>query len=151
MWELSHENGRNCSRRKQQVDQRQSNMSGSTADQNSTSAVPYNISLRRPGLPIKHCQRHNGPEDSESRSRLNFITTTKHQQQNNDQTSASKSCLNINFKILTKLDFMTKLHLPNLHQTVVNTFLIINMSNSNNLNKFWVLIFACQDHINQVY
>ena len=27
----------------------------------------------------------------------------KHQQQNNDQTSASKSCLNINFKILTKL------------------------------------------------
>ena len=26
----------------------------------------------------------------------------KHQQQNNDQTSASKSCLNINFKILTK-------------------------------------------------
>ena len=31
---------------------------------------------------------------------------------------------------------MTKLHLPNLHQTVVNTILIINMSNSNNLNKF---------------
>ena len=26
----------------------------------------------------------------------------KHQQQNNDQTSASKSCLNINFKILNK-------------------------------------------------
>ena len=32
---------------------------------------------------------------SESRPRLNFITTTKHQQQNNDQTSASKSCLNL--------------------------------------------------------
>ena len=34
-----------------------------------------------------------------------------------------------------KLNFKTKLHLPNLHQTVINTFLIINMSNSNNLNK----------------
>ena len=31
---------------------------------------------------------------------------------------------------------MTKLHLPHLHQTVVNTFLIINMNNRNNLNKF---------------
>ena len=38
----------------------------------------------------------------ESRPRMNFIATTKHQQQNNDQTSASKSCLNINFKILNK-------------------------------------------------
>ena len=33
---------------------------------------------------------------------MNFIATTKHQQQNNDQTSASKSYLKINFKILTK-------------------------------------------------
>ena len=33
-------------------------------------------------------------------------------------------------------NFMTKLHLPNLHQTVVNTILIINITNSNNLNKF---------------
>ena len=39
---------------------------------------------------------------SESRPRMNFITTTKHQQQNNDQSSASKSCLNINLKILNK-------------------------------------------------
>ena len=31
---------------------------------------------------------------------------------------------------------MTKLHIPNLHQTVFNTFLINNISNSNNLNKF---------------
>ena len=31
----------------------------------------------------------------ESRPRMNFIATTKHRQQNNDQTSASKSCLNI--------------------------------------------------------
>jgi len=38
----------------------------------------------------------------ESRPRMNFKATTKHQQQNNDQTSASKSCLNINFKILNK-------------------------------------------------
>ena len=39
---------------------------------------------------------------SEFRPRLNFITSTRHQQQNTDQTSASKSCLNFNFKIFTK-------------------------------------------------
>ena len=32
-----------------------------------------------------------------------------------------------------------------------NTFLIINISNSNNLNKFLVGIFTRQGHINQVY
>ena len=31
---------------------------------------------------------------------------------------------------------LIKFHLANLQQTVVNTFLIINMGNSNNLNKF---------------
>ena len=46
---------------------------------------------------------------------------------------------------------MTKLQLPNLQQIVVNTILIINIKNSNNLNKFWVDIFARQGHINQVY
>ena len=69
----------------------------------------------------KHCQRHNGPEGWVLRIKvtsLGQITSSyktldqtylelhnhmKHQQQNNDQTSASKSCLNINFKILTKL------------------------------------------------
>ena len=39
---------------------------------------------------------------SESWPRLNFVTSTKHQQQNTEQTSASKSRLNFNFKILTK-------------------------------------------------
>ena len=42
---------------------------------------------------------------SESRPKLDFITSTKHQQQNIDQTLASVqiiSCLNLNFKILTK-------------------------------------------------
>ena len=41
---------------------------------------------------------------SESRPKLDFITSTKHQQQNIDQTSVSdqiKSPLNLNFKILT--------------------------------------------------
>ena len=59
--------------------------------------------------------------------------------------SASKSLPNIetfSSKSEQKLHLMTKLHLPNLHQTVVSTFLIINMSNSNNLNKFWVVIFT---------
>ena len=47
--------------------------------------------------------------------------------------------------------FMTKPQLPNLQQTVADTILIIKISNSNNLNKFWVAIFTRQGHINQVY
>ena len=39
-----------------------------------------------------------------------------------DQTLGSKSG--------QKVDFMTKLHLPSLHQTIVNTFLSINISNT---------------------
>ena len=39
---------------------------------------------------------------SESRPRFNFISSTKHQQQNTDKTSAPKSHLSFNFKILTK-------------------------------------------------
>ena len=47
--------------------------------------------------------------------------------------------------------FMTKFQVPNLHQTGVNMFLSINISNSKNLNKFWDGIFKRQGHINQVY
>ena len=36
-------------------------------------------------------------------------------------------------------------------QTVANMILIIYISNSNNLCKFWVDNFARQGHINQVY
>ena len=85
----------------------------------------------------------------------------KIQVQNLNQTSASKSHLNFNFKLLTKpyaeslnsfmFSFMTKPQLLNLQQTVVNTILIINISNSNNFNKFWEGIFTRQGHINQVY
>ena len=39
---------------------------------------------------------------SESWPRFNFVNSTKHQQQNTDQTPASKSRLNFNFKILKK-------------------------------------------------
>ena len=46
---------------------------------------------------------------------------------------------------------MIKPQLPNLQQTVADKILIINISNSNNLNKFWVGIFTRQGHINQVY
>ena len=64
---------------------------------------------------------------------------TKVQLQNVALTSTSKSWPNLETlcsKSEQKLNFMTKLHLPHLHQTVVNTFLIINMNNRNNLNKF---------------
>ena len=84
---------------------------------------------------------------SEFRPRFNFITSSKHQQQNTDQTPASTLCS----KSEQKLNFMTKPQLPNLQQTVANTILIINISNRNNCNKFWVGIFTRQGHINQVY
>ena len=48
-----------------------------------------------------------------------------------------------------KFSFMTKPQVPNLQQTIANT--IINISNSNNLNKFWVGISTRQGHIKQVY
>ena len=48
--------------------------------------------------------------------------------QNLDQTLCSRS--------EQKFSFMTKPQLPNLQQTVAGTILIINISNSNNLNKF---------------
>ena len=40
-----------------------------------------------------------------------------------------------------KCSFRTKRPLPNLQQTVANAIIIINISNSNNFNKFWVGIF----------
>ena len=38
-----------------------------------------------------------------------------------------------------------------MQQTVANTILIINIRNSNNLNKFWVGNLTYQAHINKVY
>ena len=50
-----------------------------------------------------------------------------------------------------KFSFRTKRQLPNLLQTVANMILTINISNSNNLDKFWVDIVTRQGHTNQVY
>ena len=92
---------------------------------------------------------------------------TKIQLCNLNQTSAAKYWPNFRFKISPalehqnidqtlcwkseqKLSFMTKPQLLNLQQTVANTILITNISNSNNLNKFRVGILTCQGHINQV-
>ena len=77
---------------------------------------------------------------SKSWPNIHFITSpslsskilTKLQFQNFAWTSTSNSWPNLVLKVWTKFSFLTKLHLANLHQTVV----IINMSNSNNLNKF---------------
>ena len=46
---------------------------------------------------------------------------------------------------------MAKLQLQNLPQTFANTILINNISNSDNLNEFWVGILTRQGHINEVY
>ena len=100
----------------------------------------------------------------------------KHQQQNNDQTKIHLGfniLQNISRKELTKLQiqilpeiqlqnldqtfcskseqtfsFLTKPRLPNLQQIGTNTIII---SNSYNINKFWVGIFTRQGHINKVY
>ena len=169
------------------------------------------------GITVKHCQRHNGPEDwvlltkvtyfshiTRSNTKFDQISSSEYWPstnfkistsanisistklkiqdidqtwlQNLDQDSTSLPLQNISSKILNKLllqilpelqlqnldqtlwskseqkfNFMTKPPLPNLQQAVANTFLIINISNSNNLNKFWVGIFKGKSHINQVY
>ena len=82
------------------------------------------------------------------------LITSAIQLQNLAVTSTSKSWTNLetlSSKSEQKLNFMTKVNLPNLHQTVVDMFPIIHFNNSNNFNKFWVAIFTRQGHINQVY
>ena len=99
---------------------------------------------------------------------------TKIQLRNLNQTSAAKYWPNYSFKIRTKLQlqilpelqlqnldqtlcsrsehtfcFMTKPQLPNLQQTVANMILIINISNINNINKFWV--GTCKGHMYLLY
>ena len=75
----------------------------------------------------------------------------KLQLQNLAWTSTSKSWPTLCSKSEQKFSFRTKRQLPNLLQTIANMILSINMSNSNNFNKFWVDIFSRQGHINQVY
>ena len=65
------------------------------------------------------------------------------QLQNLDQTLCSIP--------VQKFSLLTKPKLPNLQQTVANTILITNISNSNNLSKFSVGIFTRKGHVNQVY
>ena len=71
--------------------------------------------------------------------------------QNLDKALTLKSQPNISIstkskvKILTKPSFkiLTKIQHPKLQETVSNTILITDISNSNNLNKYWVGIFTC--------
>ena len=82
-----------------------------------------------------------------------FRISTKIKLHNLNQASAAKYWPNSSLKILAefqlqnidqtlcwkseqKFSFMTKHQLPKLQQTVANTILIINISKSNNLNKF---------------
>ena len=97
-----------------------------------------------------------------------FRISNKIQLHNLNKTSAAKYWPNSSLKILPELQLqnldqtlcskseqkfstMTKPQLPNLQQAVTNTILIINISNSNNHNKFWVGILTRQAHLNQVY
>ena len=62
----------------------------------------------------------------------------KHQLQNIAWTLTPKSWPNLFSKFAQNFSFMIKPQLPNPKQTVANTIHIINISNSDNLNKFWV-------------
>ena len=100
---------------------------------NQTSAFRLNLNFK---VLTKHSLRistkiklHNLQQASPAKYWPNFSLkiSPKLQLQNLDQTFCSK--------YEQKFDFITKLQLPNLHQTVINTFLCINFSNSNNLKK----------------
>ena len=84
------------------------------------------------------------------------------------KASAAKYWPNFSFKILPELqlqkidkalrpkseqefNFVAKIQLPNLHQTVINTFPNTNIINCKNINKFWDGIFTRQDRIKKVY
>ena len=103
----------------------------------------------------------------------------KIQPQNPNQTSASKAWPNLSLKVLTKdiqntkykiykiykniswpnfsFNIINTIKVQNLYQTSTSksrpncTFLSINISNTNNIKKFWVGIFKGQGHISQVY
>ena len=84
---------------------------------------------------IKHCQRHNGPEGWVLLTKVTSLGHITSSCTNFDQTS-SEFWPSTNFKVSTKYQQNVNLQ-PRLNFiTTTNTFLIINMSNSNNLNKF---------------
>ena len=62
----------------------------------------------------------------------------------NSSNTKTKKALTLCWKSEQKFSFVTKPQLLNLQQTVAKTILIINISNSNNFNNFWVAIFTCQ-------
>ena len=123
-----------------------------------TSSCTSLVQIPKFKISTKH-QHFDQTLASKSWPNSHFITSpslrskilNKLQFQNFAWTSTSNSWPNLVLKVWTKFSFMTKLQLPNLHKTGVKTILIINISNSNNLSKFWVVIFTCQGHINQVY
>ena len=116
---------------------------------NQISASPINLEFKistKPSFRISaKIQLHNLYKKTAAKCWTNssFKILPELQLQNLDQPLCSKS--------EQKFSFRTKRQLPNLLQTIANMILSINMSNSNNLNKFWVGIFSRQGHINQVY
>ena len=106
------------------------------------STSQLNISISNKLKILTKIQLHNLYRTSSAKCWTNssFEILPKLQLQNLDQPLCSKS--------ERKFSFMTKRQLLN-QQAVAN--IILNISNTNNLNKFWVGIFTRQGHINQVY
>ena len=133
---------------------------------NSYTNLDQTSSESRPSTNFKISTKHQHINKILTKSSFRILTNI--QFRNLNQTSAAKYWPNLSFRISPELQlqtpdqtlcwkskqkfsFRTKPQLPNLQQTVANTILITNISNSNNLNKFWVGIFTRQGHVNQIY
>ena len=114
-----------------------------------TNLYKISSSYSRPSSNLKKSTKYQHQLNFKILTKLSFRISTKNNLHNLNQGSAAKYWLNFSFKISPELqlqnldqtlcsksgqkfDFMTKLQLPNLHQTIVNTFLSINISYSNN-------------------
>ena len=118
----------------------------SKSELNITSSTKLGIRNTKPSFSIStNIQLHNLCKTSATKywpnASLKILPELQHQ--NLDQTLCSNS--------EQKFGFITKPQLPSMQQIVANTIFIINISKSANLNKFWVGIFTCQAHIDQVY
>ena len=113
----------------------------------SWSKFSFRISIK---LQLPNLDQTSG---SKSWPNFNFKILIKSQPQSLDLKHTSKSWSNFSFNIVikTRYKISTKPQLQNIDQTVVNTFLSINISNTTNIKKLWVGIFKGQSHISQVY
>ena len=84
--------------------------------------------------------------------KFKFKISTELKLQNLDQTLFSKSEHKFSIKNMTNLtpQYLDQTLAFQSLSNYCQKFLIVKFRNSNNINKFWVVIFTSQGHINQV-